>query len=505
MLFQQPENQQPFGKWIWQNQENRLLLIITVVLLMLQFAIFKYLYPLPNFMPPDSNAYVDSAAKNEVFNMWAIGYSMFLRLVSCFSSSAFVLVLLQYLLLQGSLLHFLFSVQYFLGGSKWGFRLVLGSCVLPFNILVLHISNFVSSDALFAALSLVWITQLLWIICRPTAQLLIWHGMVLLLAFMVRYNALFYPFISIGVIIPSHLKVRVKLMGIGWMLLLLSGFTVRTAYQYYKDTHTVQYSAFGGWQMAANALYGYAHSPLRPPEQVPAEFRDLHALVNRHMDSIKHIVPRPDQQIGIYYLWDERAPLMRYMHETWKKDTSTYYLFKWASMGPLYGVYGRYLTMHYPAAYLRYYAWPNLIRYYVPPVMFMGSYNLGMDRVDSLEARWFGWKNQKVYTRTQNKAILITSCFPIPLAIINLVFVLSFITFSVAGGLHKSNPAARKLLCWVFIIWLVNMVFSVVSAPTELRYQLFPMFITFTFCFLLLEYLLEESRAANTPTPMLTS
>src|SRR5579872_6995040 len=99
MLFQHKLPNSAFKKWIWQDPENKRLLLLSVIVIVIQFIWLKLLYPYPNFMPPDSNSYMQSAFNNQTINMWAIGYSKFLRLISSFTNSHFILTLLQYLML----------------------------------------------------------------------------------------------------------------------------------------------------------------------------------------------------------------------------------------------------------------------------------------------------------------------------------------------------------------------------------------------------------------------
>jgi hypothetical protein len=45
------------------------------------------------------------------------------------------------------------------------------------------------------------------------------------------------------------------------------------------------------------------------------------------------------------------------------------------------------------------------------------------------------------------------------------------------------------------MFWLINMAFSVFAAPIELRYQIFNFQITLAFACLLIEFLINESKA----------
>src|SRR5687767_11301464 len=85
----------------WEDNENKRLLLIAVIVMIVSFTWLKIVYPFPNFMPPDSESYLEAADKNQFINVWAIGYSKFLRFVSSFTNSHFILVIMQYLMLMG--------------------------------------------------------------------------------------------------------------------------------------------------------------------------------------------------------------------------------------------------------------------------------------------------------------------------------------------------------------------------------------------------------------------
>jgi hypothetical protein len=493
MLFKQPITTQPFAQWLVKDKENKRLFWFSVAIMIASFSWLKFMYPYPNFMPPDSYSYLEAAYKNEFINHWPIGYSKFLRLVSVFSRSHLVFVIFQYLLLMTCVLYLLFTIRYLLAPDKWLFRSLLVVSVI--NPLLPHIANFVSSDCLFATLSLVWFTQLFWIIYQSSLRLLLFHAIILLLAFTVRFSALWYPFISITIILLNSLPKKTKWVSIGSIIMPLLFFIGSTQYEYYKKTGTSQYSAFGSWQMAANGLYAYAHAKPVDADYVPYEFYDLNVVVNHHMDSLSKLKYRPDQEIGVYYLWDQKSPLVTYGINKWKDDLKTPYFIKWASMGPLYGDYGRWLIKENPGLFLKHFVWPNLIRYYNPPVMFMGMYNLGNRNVDSIAVTWFNWKNNQLPSRLPDKHIYIMNFISTGLAIINPLFIASMLLFLCFSGLKQCSKTSKHLLTCMLLVWLANCVFSVLSAPTELRYQIFPVVITLPFCILFLSWIVRSFQS----------
>ncbi|MBW8688156.1 hypothetical protein K1Y79_27715 [Chitinophaga sp. B61] len=370
--------------------------------------------------------------------------------------------------------------------------------LLILNPLWLYIANFVSSDALFTTFSLLWLTSLFWLLYQFNYKMLILHALVLGFVFSVRYNALYYPFISMLVILVTQGGWKAKVLRIAIVLLPVTWFILYTTMTFKERMGVATFSPFGGWQMGSNALFMYAHVPPQR-DNVPKQFVTLHNITVKHMDSLNKLQQRPDGELGIYYLWDEKAPLKLYLEQKYRKDSTTPYLKRWASVSPLYGQYGAWLIKQHPAAYLKYYIWPNFINYYSPPTEFLGIYNMGSDTVDQGAVDWFGYKSNKVHHFSKNKIIILTSVFPLLLAMINVIFFFGFIGFIVLGGFSKVSPYYRKVLWLMVLIWLGNLAFSVLASPIVLRYQAFPFIFTLTFAVLLIGFVIQESRQESKP------
>lgn len=478
----------PFAHWIRLKYCS---LLWAMGVIVLQFLVFKQLYPYPNFLP-DSFSYLETAMKGENINIWPIGYSWFLSLFGLVTRSHWWLVCCQYVLLEGAILYFVFSIGYLLQVSKWLFRCMLFASVV--SPLVLHVTNFVSSDALFAALSLVWFTQLIWIMCGQKKIVLFLHPVVLLIAFMVRYNALYYPFISILIILFTNTGPIRKWSSVALIALLPCAFIGYTQVQYFKETSSVQFSPFSGWQLASNALYAYAHVPAEVRSKEQFRYIELQRLTDRHMDSLQRSPHSPPLSQGVYYLWDPQSPLQRFLWEWWKADSTTTGFKRWALVGPIYKEYGCYLVKTYPRAFLRYYIWPNLVCYYVPPPEFLGIYNMGLDTVERVGMSWFGLRTNKVHSNVSIHDITISTYYPLVLALINLFFVLGLAAFVLFGAFAKSGPTVKKICRCVLLVWVCNMVFSVLASPVVLRYQVFPILMTQTFILWLGVYTLQSAK-----------
>lgn len=485
------QSEESFHNWVIGERLNRQILIASAVTTILLFILFKLLYPHPNFMP-DSYSYLERGFSNADANIWPVGYSKFLRFISTFSHSDVFLVLIQYVILQIALGYFLFSIVYWTKPAKVfkNILFIFGVC----NPINLHIANFVSSDSLFTALSLTWFAQTLWILNRPTIRLLIYHSILVFLLIAVRFNAIYYPVISVLCIAFTVMPKRQKVLGAIFIFTLVATFCIHTKKEYERLTQTRQLAAFGGWQLASNALYMYSNVTNRGTENVPKDLKRLHHLVFSHLDSLDHVGRRPDSTLGVYYLWDENAPLKLYMYQKWASDTTADFFKKWASVAPLYSKYGTWLIGQHPGPYMKHFLVPNLVNYYCPSVEFLATYNMFKDTVDPIATQWFHYKTNRVASAKMNKRIYITAIYPLLLAGINLAFLLSLAGFLILNG-SKHSPKPFKWLLWVLLsFWLANFTFSVVASPIVLRYQIFPMYLAFTGTVLLVDWMILEGR-----------
>jgi hypothetical protein len=502
MLFQKTISPLQFKQWLRRDEENSLLFSFSIFAIAVSFIWLKFIYPFPNFMPPDSVNYIEAAYRKDFINFWPTGYSIFLRMVHAITSSHLVLVSLQYILLTVSLLYFLFTIRYLLSPGIWLFRiiLILSLC----NPLLPHIANFVSSDCLFATLSLLWITQLFWIMYKPNLTLLLLHALVLACLFTVRSASIYYPIFSVGIIVFTNMPKRTRLAGIasvGLLILVVIGYT---QYEYKRKTGIVQYSAFGGWQLAANALYSYSHARPDDPAYVRGRFKKLHTAVNQHLDSLSKLKIRPDEEIGIYYLWSFQSPLRTYMRQV-TKDTTKRYFYRWARMGPLYGAYGWFLIARHPGLYVKHFVWPNLKRYFLPPPYFMGYYNMGIQYVNPEIKRWFQWESNRLPTENEDRKIEWMHMFSVLFAVINLLFFILGLICIGGPGFKLFSAISRKLLLISFAIVLVNGMFGACTAPIELRYELFPFIIMVPLVAIYISYFISTVQLLKWQTRLISS
>ncbi|MBO9204613.1 MULTISPECIES: hypothetical protein [Niastella] len=477
-----------FKDFLLNNKRNRITLTLSVIAIVIQFSIFKYLYPYASYIHGDSFSYLDAAHFNLDINTYMVGYSRFLRLFSVITSSDLALTAFQYLLIQAGGLLLLFTILYFYKPGILSQYLLL--IFMVFNPLFLHLANLISSDCVFTALSLTWFALLLWIIHRPDNKIILWHAIVLFSVFCIRYNALIYPFIAIIAFFLSSLPWRRKLIGVGAGLLLCGLFVTYTSYKYKKLTGHWQYSPFSGWQLTNNAMYTYRYVNKADRKPVPKKFQAFDNMVRQYFDSTRDTkkFPVEAQKASTVYMWSPGWPMMKYRDSLFRKDSTAIELKKWASMGPFYKAYGLYIIKQYPVKFLEYFIWPNANKYYAPPVEFLEAYNSGKDEVSPTAAAWFGYTTQKVHTRMKDNETWVLNFYPILSGIINAVMVFMLLFYSSLKGWQTTKLANKGIIMGI-VVWILNAGFTIGASSAALRFQSFPILLTTTLVVLLLDWL----------------
>lgn len=485
-------DQPTFKQFLFHNRRNRTILYLAAAAIIIQFSIFKYLYPFASYIHGDSFSYLGAAHNNLTINTYLIGYSKFLRVFNTFAKPDYILVGFQYLFIQCSVLFLLFSIFYFCKPLKVIQNTLL--CFMVFNPLFLHLGNMVSSDGFFLALSCTWFALLLWIINRPSNKIIAWQAVVLLIAFTVRYNAMIYPFIAGIAFWLSGLPWKKKLAGVGFGLAACGLFVGFTMLQYKKLTGYWQYSPFSGWQFANNAMYTYRDVDSADRKPVPEKFRALDNSIRDFYYKTKNKAKYPSElaEASTFYMWSPSMPLMQYRDSLFKKkkDSTASELKKWASMGPFYKAYGLYIIKKYPWHFLAHFVWPNSRKYYAPPVEFLEEYNTGNQHVSLQAARWFGYKNQKVKVRMGDQKVWILDFYPILSGIINVLMLFGLLYYVLLKG-WQYNSIFNKTIILAGALWLINAGFTIFASSAALRFQSFPIILSTTFALLLVDWMAQ--------------
>jgi hypothetical protein len=467
MLTQHPDRS--LITFVRRDRWNFRLLLVALCCIVGEWVVFKLAYPFPDFFS-DSYSYINAAANNLDINIWPIGYSKFLRLFHYITYSDTAFVSFQFFSLELAALYFYFTVLYWF---KPGQLVTVGLFLFLFcNPLFFYLSNYVSTEALFAALSLVWFTELLWIIFRPGHGKIWLQTACVFIAFTFRYNALYYPIVTAMAYLLSRQKVLAKWVGTLAVLPLLVAFWLFSRDANLRLSGVPEASILSGWQMANNALYMRGKIKVQPGEFSTPACRELDSIsayffsrVGPNFDDFLNNNP------GNFFIQDWRAPLKIYMVRHYNSPGRR----PWATVSPVFGEYGTTLIKAYPLSYARYFLLPNTANYFDPNIEKLVVYNMGMDSVMQPAPEWFHYSTPRirVISKTLQGDFLFVFSF----------FFMAINFFLICGAfwyfynkVYRGIGTVVNRACLLMAIFLIfNFGFSVLAGIIVLRYQFFPM------------------------------
>lgn len=491
-----PKNSRSFVRSLWLDKSNRNYLVFFCVAVPIQLILFKWLYPFADFFT-DSFSYIYAASHHMDVNMWPIGYSKFLLWFHALTNSDTAVVVFQYLLVELSALYFFFTLRYYLPMS--GMATAVLFCFLFLNPLFLYLCNYISSDGLFLALSLLWLTELLWTLFRPTRWHLIFQAVLLAIAFTVRYNALYYPLITGFALIASPQKRKRKWASFFFTLALVGAFVLFTRQKMAEATGVRQFSCFSGWQLANNALYMYPDIDV-DKSTLPTKTLPLDRVVRNYFAKVgpdqRNVSPRD----GAYYIKVPSSPLQGYSveyHETHRSSSNFEVL---SQVAPVMSLYGKTLIGRHPASFFVSFLLPNAGVYLYPPLEKLEVYNMGRDTVREGARVWFGYRDTHVRSVDPEFQGHLLGSYPIFFLLFNVAMVAALVIFFVRGWHRAVNGGFRLGVLLLASYWLVNMGFSILASPVVFRYQVLPMIVCLATGLVIGEKLVTEQEKRKMPS-----
>lgn len=463
--------------------ENKGFCEIMLALVMLQFAVFKLCFPFPDFIS-DSYNYILGAQLHLDVNIWPIGYSKFLALFHWFTTSAFALVLFQYSISIFSVSYLYFTLTYFFPIGKLTRRVL--SLFLFFNPLLLFLVNYVGSDTLFASMSTIWLTLLIWIIRRPRLYQIFIQAGLLFIMFTFRYNAMTYPILAVVAFLFSPQALWRKVLGIISAPVLILFFIIWSSLAAKEMTGTPQFPPIlGGWQWGNNALYmrGYIKedSATFPSPQTA----ELDLMARRFFSQPDHPVNYIARSMGNFFIIHPEAPLKQYVMRHFRVTSYNDYVASWGKAAVVFDQYGKFLIKRHLWAYARYYLLVNSGNYALPPLEHLEPYNMGQSTMWPVGQKWFNYATPAVWCLSSKLKEICWVPAPAFFLIANILWVLALFIFVLRGGIRKSSPFVLQIVSLMTLFWLLNAFFSIFANIIVIRYQIFPMMALFTFSLLL--------------------
>lgn len=472
---------------------NRNYAFIGLFISLLIWVLFKYFHPYPYFTY-DSYLYLADAVANVNVSYRPIGYSKFIRWMSDISHSQCFIVSVQYWMFRISILYLFLTLRIFLNlGQRTSLVLFV---FLLFNPLYLDACNHVLSDSLFTSISIFWFTQIIWISNGSPKWMVFSQGVLLLLAFVLRYNALYYPIISTIVILLCPIERKWKILGICFQFILVGGFYFYTSHLISKSTGVFQFSPMSGWKIANNALYMLDNMQSDKAVDVPKEFIGVDTFVQKYLKSPHYINKLQEQDItnGSYFIFMENSPLNMYMVSKYGTVTTRIDFFK---VAPYFKKYGNYLISHNPVPFFEYVIWPNFQQYMIPNTEVFNSGDIKLYYVQKEEEKKVA---RPFIDLVEFKPLIqfgiirseIFSFFPVLFFILHLNFIVSLVAVFLIHILIRKLEINMRLSFLILFFWLVNISFSTISAPSVLRFELFISIVEFSFTIYFLRVLLRS-------------
>jgi hypothetical protein len=450
---------------------------ITGAAMVVVWVVFKLFYPCADYFT-DSYSYIDAAASRDAIGYRPIGYSVFLRLLHAVSAGDVFLVTLQYGLVQAASLVLYVRLRRVARLSLWAQWVILLFLVL--NPVMPYTCNYVSSDALFIALSLLWLNVLMGLILRPEWSGLFIQLALLVMIFNIRYVALYYPAVAAIAFFLMRRGIVFRLVGVATSVAVVVVFSSWIKSITKRETGAAIFSAFSGWQIASNALHLYPHIPVDTEGLPSEESRVLAGYVRNYFDSAGPSVLGGGSQATTAYMWEKGLPLHRYL-DGYRRQHPAPYFIAWNRVAVVFTGYGYHLVREHPLAFGRYYLWPSAKTYFNTPLDVYAVYNEGRTDVDSVAARWFGYKRTRLKVVSATLQGKLLAWIPALYIFLNIGFLLSALLLLPVRGLRRRFP--EFVLCYrlAAAYLLANAAFCIFASPTVLRYQVLPVILLFMF------------------------
>jgi hypothetical protein len=488
-----------FFRFIFSDAATRRYLIAGVVIFVVYAIVLRWLFPRPSYFF-DSGTYIQAARDNSSVSFRPQGYSEFIRFFHDIYISSTLLVVAQFACNVLANLFLFFTFVYFFPLSKW-YRVILFLLLLC-NPLYLFYSNYILSEAFFCSLTVIWITVLTWILRRPNWFNFIAQLILLDLLFKLRYNALFYPFLTTAAYIISNQELWKKALGILLSFSVIAMIVHTISSETEKVTGYRVFSAFGGWQMASNALniLKHANTDMDINSFSSVESKEIYLLTRHYFDTLKPAKPAAGvvaDEITASYLWDPNAPLKEYMNFYANRKRIKIYFVTWTAVGPVFSDFGKEVIIKNPFKFARYFLWPNTKLYWWPQMEAYQDYNYNLPAVDKVIKEYYQYLNDKVDLKHAWINNLVMRPWKYLFPFINALFLGLVAVYFIKGKYKGVDRFFTITLMFVTGFCLCNFLFSIAVAPTVFRYQVVIITLCVIFCAYLTQYIFQDNKQAG--------
>ena len=488
-------------KGIWTEREW---LGLVLPLIVVEFIGFKSLYPYADYFT-DSYSYIQAAANQDAISFRPIGYSLFLRLVHAFAASDTLVVTLQYFLVQGASLWLVLWLRRWCG-LKEGIVAVLVAFVL-LDPVIPYVCNYISSDALFIGLSLIWLTLLMGLLREPCWWRLGLQLVLLFAIFHLRYVALFYPAVAALTVLLTRRGWVFRVTGVAASVGVVVGGMLWVRAITKRETGADLFSAFSGWQIANNALNVYAHIPVDTVGLPSPECRELAGIVKNYFEGglrvsdgdsgIRAVGAVGTTEVGVTsevgaaetraapgattaYMWLRSSPLHQYLRAYRRRGRLSYFD-AWNRVGVVFSQYGYFVAKKHPVSFLYYYGWPSAKTFFWMDLDNIAAFNEGKPNFDVLAKKWFHYPDVRVKVYSASLQGKLLAPMPGIYFLLNIAFGISALLFLPFAALRERDPVFTGTFRVASAFLLANAFFGIFASPSVFRYEVLPMIVLFVF------------------------
>lgn len=460
--------------WQFLFQKPQLADWLTILLsCLVGYILIRVCYPTPATYS-DAFSYV-AAAESDQFSIYRpFGYSMFLQIVHALSHSMQAVIASQFILYAFSLGLFLLAVKRYYPILQTWLRSLL-EVVITLAPTVIYMLNALMSDALFCCLIFIMLAMLLVLIHDDS-----WVAAGIYLAaffcsLFVRYSAMFFPIAIIPILLWAAKPIQ-RWVTIALTCALFGVFYQNITTNMREVIHRSQFSTgFDGWQLANNGMHVL---PYIDDEQQPdnKRLRDLHHFVQPAFNDVIIAGTDSGRHVTAAFLWQSHFPLKQYMYRYMQTNRIAYPV-AWARLGGgLYAEYGKWLIMHYPTLFWKYYLGLNTKSAFYPTNLEMvGHYSeIPSDQKDI--ASWFDFDTQQPhaarYPIYENK---LKGFLPVIDLLTWLLFAGAFVMIIVRRRTLLASRPQRLAFALLFVFGFVYYGTTTFASPIVIRYWL-PMY-----------------------------
>ncbi len=362
---------------------------VSVLLCLVGYIVLHWAYPYPA-MVSDSFTYLRAAIDDRFIVFRPFGFSEWLRVIHAVSKSIHAVFVAQTLLyLFCTTLLILALKRYYPIRPVW-LRWIV-SVLIVASPIAFYMLNAIMSDALFGCMVILMVAMLIVLFHEGSYIALILYFAAFAVALFTRYSGMFFAVVLLPLLcfVPRKSCRWISLIG---TVVICVVFHQNICNNMQATIRHRQFSTgFDGWQLANNAMHVIPFIDVdadEPPSD--KRMREFHNVICTHYrDSILQHTDSGHVATS-FFMWSSQSPLKLYMFR-YMQNARISYPVAWARLGGgLYSDYGKWLILHHPVEYCRYFLNNNIPYVFYPEYLEMIGGYLSVPSDNREVSEWFG-------------------------------------------------------------------------------------------------------------------